>query len=447
MKINISDARTVSYKILFDVIENGAFSNISVNNHLNAIKNEIDRKLAVNIVYGTLKKRNRLEKILDTLSKSPVDQIDPRARIIILMSLYQILYLDKIPEYALVNDAVNMAKFHLNQGVGSFVNGVLRSAIRRKDELIVKEKALSEHLFYEYGFPVWFSKLIVKHYSKDYLVALAKEFNKSADVFVRVNTYVTTKEDLVKELEEIGVKCEDTYVPNTIKVIANQNLFSSVAYKSGHFFVQDLSGVISAYALGAKKGDRTIDLCSAPGAKSFNVGIMSEDSEVISCDVNTKKLEIVKRTAQQLGLKKLRTYKRDATKVYNDEQNKYDNVICDVPCSGMGVIKRKPEILFNLTEKHIKDTALLQRRILQSGVDYLKVGGTLIYSTCTINPDENQKNVEFILSENPSLELVEIKLPFELPTKHDEMKKGQLMLDPTRDGCDGFFMAKLTKKS
>ena len=447
MKKNISPARTTAYKILNDVLENKAFSNISVNSNLNiSLKNEKDRRLAVHIVYGTLKKKNRLEKILTELSNIPIDKINPGVRIILFMSLYQIAYMSKIPEYALVNDAVNMCKFYGNHSAASFVNAILRNALRSKDKLISNEKDFFDFMYYEYGFPKWITKSLKKYYSEDFLLQYAKASEEAPDVFIRINT-LKVQENIVKEtLAEGNTNVQSTYVPGALKVLSDKNIFSDNTYRNGWFYAQDLSGVISGYALDPQKDDKIIDLCSAPGGKSFNAGILSYNSYILSCDINTTKLDLVKRSARQLGLSGIKVVKRDATVLNEKEAGYYDRVICDVPCSGLGVIKRKPEILFRLTEDHISNLMDLQKKILTAGLNYLKKGGTLLYSTCTLNHDENMGIVESVVKQHDNIELVPIELPFRLKAQHPEMKSGSLLLNPIHDNCDGFFIAKLTKK-
>ncbi len=447
MKKNISPARTTAYKILNDVLGNKAFSNISVNANLNlSLKNEKDRRLAVHIVYGTLKKKNRLEKILTELSNIPIDKINPSVRIILFMSIYQIAYMSKIPEYALVNDAVNMCKFYGNHSAASFVNAVLRNALRRKNKLIEKENDFLDLMYYEYGFPKWITRSLQKHYTEDFLLQYAKASEEAPDVFVRVNTLKIQKDMLKESLAEQNIHVQSTYVPETLKVLSDRNIFSDDSYRNGWFYAQDLSGVISGYALDPQKEDKIIDLCSAPGGKSFNAGILSFNSDILSCDINTTKLDLVKRSAKQLGLSGIKVVKRDATIRNEKEEGMYDRVICDVPCSGLGVIKRKPEILYRLTEEHISNLLDLQQKILTVGLSYLKKGGTLLYSTCTLNPEENMGIVESVIKQHNNIELVPIELPFQLKAQHKEMKSGSLLLDPMHDDCDGFFMAKLTKK-
>ena len=302
-------------------------------------------------------------------------------------------------------------------------------------------------MYYEYGFPKWITQTLKNHYTEDFLLQYAKASEEAPDVFVRINT-LKVQEDIFKE----SLAERKTYTYNlhmylgALKVLSDRNIFLDNTYRNGWFYAQDLSGVISGYALDPQKDDKIIDLCSAPGGKSFNAGILSYNSEILACDINTTKLDLVKRSAKQLGLSGIKAVKRDATVINEKEVGKYDRVICDVPCSGLGVIKRKPEILYRLTEEHVSNLLDLQQKILTIGLSYLKKGGTLLYSTCTLNPDENMGIIQSVIKQHDNIELVPIELPFKLKSQHKEMKSGRLLLDPMCDDCDGFFMAKLTKK-
>ena len=200
------------------------------------------------------------------------------------------------------------------------------------------------------------------------------------------------------------------------------------------------------FPAGPKPGEKAVDLCCAPGGKSFHAAILSDNTDILSCDIIPNKLELVKRSARQLGLSGIKVVKRDATVLWTEEKEQYDKVICDVPCSGIGVIRRKPDILSRITKEYITELIALQKSILNNGIHYLKPGGILIYSTCTINRDENTGVVESLMRERDDLELVPIKMPFQLKSEHPEMKNGMLQLCPTDDECDGFFMAKIMRK-
>ncbi len=448
MKTNISPSRICAYKILYDVLENKAFSNISVNKHLNSsLKLSSDRALCVNIVYGTLKNRNRLLKIISKISKTSVEKLDKKEEIILLMSIYQLFYLKKVPDYAIINDAVSMAKFYVGSSVTGFTNAVLRSAQRQKGELLnEKEDEFSELMYYEYGYEKWLTKLLCEDYSERVLLEYARACEMTPNLTVRVNTLKTDDEGAIKELANDGITAEKTYVPHVLKIKGAENVFSKNAFKNGLFFAQDISGAISGFVLGEGSEEEILDLCAAPGAKSFGAAMLNPKAEIISCDISANKLELLKQTAKQLGLKNIRTIRSDSTEENPKFINRFEKVICDVPCSGLGVVRRKPEILYNATQAHIKNLRAIQTKCIENATKYIKHNGTFVYSTCTINKDENERVLEDILRSNKKLKPVPITLPFELLSSHPEAKDGMLCLNPQNDDSDGFFIAKIIKK-
>ncbi|MBE6038754.1 MAG: 16S rRNA (cytosine(967)-C(5))-methyltransferase RsmB [Anaerofustis stercorihominis] len=447
MKVKISPARTAAYKILYDVIENKAFSNIAVNKHIDlSMKNPADRKLATAIVYGTLKKKNRLEDILAPLCTAGWENLAAGARILLMMSLYQLMYMTKQPKYAVVNDAVNLCKFNVSHGASGVVNGILRkitsdSAYTQKR----REDDFSVYINKEFGVAPFVYEILSVQYTDEEIENILLSFERPSRVYIHVNTNKTTAEKLTTKLESECFKVRQTYVPDMLEIDGGSNLFVSKAFKNGEFFVQDLSGSVLPFILGCEDGDSVIDLCSAPGAKTFSTNLSANDLKIVSCDINAKKLDLVKRTAMQLGFENIRVFKRDGKFVREGEEEIYDRVICDVPCSGLGVAGRKPEILYNVTRDHIDALVKLQRSILESGFKYLKKGGVLVYSTCTLNREENEDNAKFVLENIPGIEPVKISLPFELQAEHEELKDGYLRLDPHRDKCDGFFIAAFRK--
>lgn len=448
MKTNISPSRICAYKILYDVLENKAFSNISVNKHLNSsLKLSSDRALCVNIVYGTLKNRNRLLKIIGRISKTPVEKLDKKEEIILLMSIYQLFYLKKVPDYAIINDAVSMAKFYVGSSVTGFTNAVLRNVQRQKDELLnEREDDFFELMYYEYGYEKWLTKLLCGDYSKEALLEYAKACEMTPSLTVRVNTLKTDDETALNELEKDGIAAEKTYVPHVLKIKGAENVFAKSSFKNGLFFAQDISGAISGFVLGEGSKEEILDLCAAPGAKSFGSAMLNPEAQITSCDISANKLELLKQSARQLGFKNIRTMRSDSTEENPAFINRFEKVICDVPCSGLGVVRRKPEILYNATQPHIKNLRTVQTKCLENAVKYTKHDGTLLYSTCTINKDENERVVEDVLRNNKKLKLSPIILPFELLSSHPEAKDGMLCLNPQKDDSDGFFIAKLIKK-
>ncbi len=446
MKTKVSPARTAAYKILYDVMEKKAFSNIAVNKHIDInMKNPADRKLATAIAYGTLKKKNRLEGILEPLATNGWENVEKGAKIILMMSLYQLMYMTKQPKYAVCNDAVNICKFNVSHGSAGVVNGILRKITSDAENTKkIREKDFKEYIRMEYGVEEFVYEILSKSYSDEEIECILEEFERPSRVFVKVNTKKTSPQDLSEVLSAEGYRVKETFIPDMLEIDGGSNVFLTKAFKEGKFYAQDLSGGILPYVLACRDGEKVIDLCAAPGAKTFGAAI-SADVNVTSCDINAKKLDLVKRTAMQLGLDNIRVLKRDGKYVREGEEGLYDRVITDVPCSGLGVAGRKPEILYNVTRDYIDTLVNLQREILKSGFEYLKKGGILVYSTCTLNKEENEDTVRYALENIEGIESVPVTLPFELKSEHPEMKNGYLRLTPHKDGCDGFFIAAFRK--
>ena len=442
----ISPARTAAYRVLCDVFINGAYSNESINSNFNpALKKPEDRALASNIIYGTIKKKNRLEMIIAALSKRSGRNVDERIKLILMMSLYQLFYLDKVPGYAVVNDAVEMTRLYGSPSYSGFVNAVLREALRRGDALIMREDDKKNLLANEYGFASWLIKLLSAQYGLGGLADIAAAFEKSPKVTLRVNTLRISEERLIDRLADSGISAAKTFVPGVITVEKAVNVFAGREYREGLFYAQDISGVISGYLAGVRAGCSVLDLCAAPGAKSFNAYILSGGSAFLTaCDISASKVDAMRRAASQYGIP-MRAMKSDASSFNPKFRGTFDIVICDVPCSGLGVIGRKPEILYRVTERSIEELKSKQLAILKNAVNYVKKGGCLVYSTCTINKEENEDIIARALSDIKGIRPAKISLPFELAVPHEEMKNGMLVLNPAKDNTDGFFTAVLTR--
>lgn len=445
--IKISPSRVSAYKVLNAVLMTGAYSNIALTKHLASIKIEADRRLCTNIVHGVIKKINKLEYILSTLSNTPVNELDDRVKISLYIGLYQIIYLDKIPEYALVNDSVNLVKMFVGKKASGFVNGILRNALRKKKEL--KEIEFNDFfdiMYYEYGFKRALSEKLLLSYNKEELIEYAKYSMLPPNVTLRVNKLKTDREELKNRFKEKGFEVRDTFVPEGIEVLSHLNVTLLEEYKKGLFSIQDCAGMVVAHSLDVKEDMKVLDMCAAPGGKSMHTSeLMNNSGDIVSCDIYTKKLEIMNFRMKQLGINNIMTKKLDGT-VFNEEYvNKFDRIICDVPCSGLGVIRRKPEILIYYSNEKIEELKKVQRQILENGIRYLKKGGVLIYSTCTINKEENEDIVYSVLKEHEDIKLNEINLPFEFDYDKAKAKEGILNINGDKNNIDSFFIAKLTK--
>lgn len=430
-------ARNISYKVLFDVYYNGAYSNLSVKKHFNALKKEEDRALATNIIFGTIKKDIYLTDIVKKLSSIDYDKIKSEIKVILKAGIYQLYFMDRVPAYAIVNDSVNIAKLYVSKKTGSFVNAVLRNAIRRKKEFAgIKDDS---------DIPLWLSIYLSRFYDDVFLQAMEEDFLKSPDMFVRVNKLKSTPEDTYNTLNKEEKVCDRTFMPDVFKALNPNALLNSELMKNSIISIQDISAALCAYALGVKEGDSVLDLCAAPGGKSLHIASLTYNkANITACDVYKNKIEFMKNIFKSYGAD-IAVIKNDAEE-YNDEfYEKFDKVILDAPCSGLGVIRRKPEILLRLSQQDIQNLIQVQENILKNAAKYVKKGGILLYSTCSINPEENELQMKRFLADNNEFSLYDIIFPEKFNDNLDTSSKGEIKLYSHEFFGDGFYICKLAK--
>ncbi len=437
------NSRELAFKVLVDIESNNNYSNISINKHFKNIDiSNNERGLATEIIYGVVEKKIYLDYIIDKLSKIKVQKLSNYVKIFLRMGIYQIVFLD-ISDYAAVNETVNLAKKYDKKSSG-FVNAILRNLIRNKDE-ILKIDAENENMYYsiKYSYSPWMVKTFIKDFGKEFTEDLLEANNERSNLYIRVNTLKITREKLMKEFDKISIKSykvndiEEALRVENLKNIENNDLF-----KKGFFTIQDISSMIVGKVMNPNKNSRVLDLCSAPGGKTTHIATLMENTgEVVSRDIFDHKLKLIKNSVDRLGLTNVKIEKSDASIIDKNIIENFDYVLCDVPCSGLGIIKRKPEIKYKSKEE-IKDLPKLQYDILENASKYLKVGGVLIYSTCTILDSENISNVYKFLENNKNFELSKIN---EVNVDLENQENGYLKIYPNIHNMDGFFIAKLKK--
>lgn len=437
------NSRELAFKVLVDIESNNNYSNISINKHFKNIDiSNNERGLATEIIYGVVEKKIYLDYIIDKLSKIKVQKLSNYVKIFLRMGIYQIVFLD-ISDYASVNETVNLAKKYDKKSSG-FVNAILRNLIRNKDE-ILKIDAENENMYYsiKYSYSPWMIKTFIKDFGKEFTEDLLEANNEKPNLYIRVNTLKITREKLMKEFDKISIKSykvndiEEALRVENLKNIENNDLF-----KKGFFTIQDISSMIVGKVMNPNKNSRVLDLCSAPGGKTTHIATLMENTgEVVSRDIFDHKLKLIKNSVDRLGLTNVKIEKSDASIIDKNIIENFDYVLCDVPCSGLGIIKRKPEIKYKSKEE-IKDLPKLQYDILENASKYLKVGGVLIYSTCTILDSENISNVYKFLENNKNFELSKIN---EVNVDLENQENGYLKIYPNIHNMDGFFIAKLKK--
>ena len=401
-----------------------------------------DRALYTNIVYGTVERRITLEYLLAQLCDRPLANIDRNVAIILRMSLYQLRYLDRVPAYAVLQEAGELTRRFAAQSAVGFVNAVLREYERRGAEIAMPspQADFERYLSVTYSYPAWFCALLVRCYGKRRAEAILKAFEKNPPLTLFPNLLKTDRAGLLRALRAEGIACEETrYSPYGVRLSRHVPIDAITPLAQGLCFVQDEASQLAALALGAAPAQTILDSCACPGGKSFALALLCGDkAKIISCDLHENKLSLVRRGAEKLGIASVEAQARDSGAFYPPFENAFDRVLCDVPCSGLGVLSKKPDIR-EKKEEEIERLPAVQRRILENCARYVRPGGELVYSTCTVHPAENEEQIKVFLREHPEFSLQ----PFMLG---QETVQGMQTLLPDRyAGMDGFFIAKLRK--
>jgi len=393
----MANPRKTAVSILLKIEKDGAYSNLAVGNFLKEAELEsLDRAFVSALVYGVLDRKITLDAVLSKFMKTPIKKTAPFTLQVLRTALYQIMFMDKIPESAVVNEAVKLIKKSRESRNAGFVNAVLRSVLREENLLPHGESI--EDLSIRFSCPLWIVKSFVEDYGRENTISLLEESLKAPPMTLRVNTLKTDTEQLKAEFEKSGIAVHEGETENSLVVDKGFNIPTSELYKNGFFHAQDEASQRAVKVLGPKKGERVLDLCAAPGGKSFTMAEMMEDTgELVSCDLYESRVKLIREGAKRLGIDIIKTFVSDAS-VYNGELGLFDAILCDVPCSGLGVIRRKPDIKYKPVED-FSELEEIQYSILTNAVKYLKKGGRILYSTCTLRSAENEKLVFRFLKE------------------------------------------------
>lgn len=440
------DAREVALKIINDVTQNHAYANIALARELNRQKlSDQDRRFVTELVYGTIKARETLDWMIGFFINRTVDKIAPIVLNILRMGMYQMFFLSKIPVSAACNQAVELTKKYGHSGTVKFVNAVLRNAGRTPEKIVYpdREQNLVKFLALTYFHPEWLIARWLKRLGPDATEELCSINNVTPALCLRTNTLKNTREELLAVLAQEGVVAQPSdWTPEGIVCQSAPALSTLKSLSTGLFQIQDESSMLVAHVLGAKPGEFIIDTCAAPGGKSTHIAALMENKgRLVATDIYEHKLALIRDNAQRLGLTIIQTHEMDATQIGTKFSGQADRVLVDAPCSGLGVLRRKADSRWRKEETMLKELPKLQRAILYSAADCVKVGGVLVYSTCTTEPEENQAVVESFLRCRPefALEKTSDFLPI---TGHDA---DMVQLWPHVDHVDGFFIARLTR--
>jgi len=439
--------RKYSIDILYKVNNKKAYSNILIKEYMNRMTNIKDRNLLNITVNGVLENKIYLDWIIKKLSKTKFSKISKKVLENLRIGIYQIEFLDNINPKTVVFESVEEAKKEKNKHLHKFVNGVLRSYIRRRDELNneIKKLEKEKYLSIKYSYPLSFINKLKKEFEDEKVKEILISLNQSPSFTIRTNTTLINREGLMKKLDEKGVKSKKTeFSKFGIKILNSDFLSIKNIYENGLFSVQGESSMISSEILSPKLNSKVLDLCSAPGGKGLHLAEMMNNTGTVDCrDIYINKVNTIENHIKRLKIKNARTKVEDASKVNKDNLNNYDYCIVDVPCSNSGTIRKKPEIKYKTDFNNLTELRDKQLKILENAGEYLKPEGIMIYSTCSIFKEENLDIINRFLQLNKNFILDEIDERYR--EIDDNYKKGYLNISPNRNDLDGFFIAKIKK--
>ena len=441
MKIN---ARKMAVKILNKIDLEQAFSHHVLNAFFDEYTiSSIDRRFISSLVMGSLENQMLLDFYIRKFSSTRFGKINKEVVNILRIGMYQIIFMDKVPVSAAVNESVKLAK-HISPSLGNYVNGVLRGFVRGYEQtpLPDEKRHPQEHMSILHSHPLWLVKLWEKQYGLEFTKQLLTANNQMPPVCIRVNTLKTTPSAFGDLLSAQGIKAVPYKgIPEALIIsdLNHKRIVDLDGYEDGLFQVQDISSMFIGTVANAKKGDLVIDVCAAPGGKSCHIAqTMHNEGRIVARDLYEHKCDLIQQNAKRLGINIIETEVRDALKFDSQLKKKADIVLVDAPCSGLGIIRRKPDIKYKKTEDDLTSLVKLQSEILSVASEYVKEGGTLIYSTCTLNDAENIDQVNLFLSHHKAFELIDLS---------DYTKEAQktITLFPNVHQTDGFFIAKLKR--
>ena len=423
--------RSLAYDLLGRSEKSKQYSNIALDHALEKSGlSHADKRLASALFYGVTERRITLDYRISQLSARPVSELDAEVLCALRMGLYQLMYLDRIPAHAAINETVGLCKKRFS----GFVNAILRAHTREPFVLPSREDA-AEYLSVSCSVCKELCEKFISIFGVDEAERVLNGFFGVSDTTLRVNTLRTSRDALAQKLEDAtptDISPAGLYVKGSVREL--------YGFSEGLFFVQDQASQICVEALDAREGDLMLDICACPGSKSFGSAIkMNDKGRIIAFDLHENKLSLVKESAKRLGIDVIETSAMDGRTPIPELFGKADRVLCDVPCSGFGVLGKKPELRYKSPEESAR-LPEIQRAILDNASRYVKVGGALVYSTCTLLPEENQQNIQEFLSRHPEFSLA----PWSVGSL--EVSNGMITLMPHIHNTDGFFIAKLIRK-
>lgn len=437
----MKNARQTAFDILSKIQKDSSYSNLTIDSFLTSVGlDETDSAFVSALVYGVLERTFTLDYQLAANLKQPLKKLKPQVLTVLRLGAYQLLFMDKVPESAAVNESVKLIKSNGCAFASGLVNAVLRSIA--KNGLVFPDE--SDKAFYysvKYSFPQELVKYWIKSYGEENTVGIMKACSGRPPLIVRANTLKVTADELTLTLKNEGVESKSSVVIDSLELGKCGSVERLKSFSDGLFHVQDAASQLCIAALDPKPGETVLDLCAAPGGKSFTVAErMNNTGKIIACDIHNHRLDLIKSGAARLGITNIECIVNDAA-VYNENLPMADRVLCDVPCSGLGIVRRKPEIRCKPLDT-LKELPPIQSKILDTASHYVKKGGTLVYSTCALNPKENENVCKSFLDSHPDFKS---KLP-SYACEGMFIRDGFITLMPHINGTDGFFIAVFEKE-
>jgi 16S rRNA (cytosine967-C5)-methyltransferase len=449
--LSTKNPRRAAFDILLRIEKEKSFADILIDHELSKdFIRGADRGLLTELVYGVLRRQGTLDHIIGQFSKQRPEKLELFVLLLLRLGVYQAFFLDRVPVSAAVNETVNIAK-ELAPRAAGFINAILRSADRGRDTITYPDRATNpvEYLAARYSHPAWLAAQWCKQLGTDDAEALAAAMAEPPPFTIRTNTLRISREALLERLTQEGVSCSPTvWSADGIRLNQSGAITRLPSFKEGLFTVQDESSQLAPLFLAPTKGERVLDACAAPGGKTTQIAQLMEDQgEICACDVNHKKLRLIRETCDRLGIQAVRTFTMDATAPSNAVKDTlFDRILVDAPCSGLGVIRRNPEGKWWKTAADLAHLAVTQREILENLCRYLAPGGTLLYATCSTSRQENEDVLDAFLARHPEFQVEDLRplFPGFAPLLTE---RGFFRSWPHRDGMDGFFAARLKKSA
>ena len=433
----MDNARFLAIKLLNKTFDKQGFSNLVLDYALsNAQLEPQDKRFCSMLYYGVIERKITLDYIISKYSKKPLNKLDLSILNILRCGIYQLKYMDSVPDSAAINESVKLVKKYRLTSAAGFVNAVLRNFVRDNKEFSLPKEKIARFSL-EYSAPEWLVKKLLEEYDEESAISVLESSVLKAPVTIRLNNIIADEEKLIENMGGIELK-KSELIENCYEALSG-DVTATDAFKKGYFHVQDISSQLCCMALGVKENEIVLDLCSAPGGKAFTIAeLMNGTGTVYAFDMYENRVQLIKDGTERLYVKNIKAMSRNALE-FDKNIPLADKILCDVPCSGLGVIRKKPEIKYK-NPKEFEGLTDIQYGILENAVKYLKVGGELVYSTCTLNRKENDDIIDRFLAKNNDYEGVSF-----LEDYGEPFGSYKATIIPMHFNSDGFFISKIKK--